>query len=103
MRTIDRVSRYILWVAIARRSCGRCLVGAVSLTLLVAACGRHEAVPSPTSTGPTTPSLPTAPTLILSGVVTEDGRPIENVQVDVSGSQSCSSGCTSRQFVAGSG
>ena len=53
--------------------------------------------------GPTAPAPPTVPTLVLSGVVAENGQPIDNARVEVSGLQSCSSGCSSRQFNAGSG
>ena len=79
------------------------LVIAVCLALIVAACARNEPFVSANPVAPTAPAAPTVPTLILSGSVSEDGHPIENVGVDVSGSQSCSSGCSSRQFNAGSG
>jgi hypothetical protein len=79
------------------------LVIAVCLALLVVACGRNEPVVPANPVGPTAPSAPTVPTLTLSGVVSEGGRPIDNAAVQVYGSQSCSSGCSSRQFNGGSG
>jgi hypothetical protein len=41
--------------------------------------------------------------LTLSGVVAENGHPVENAQVGVAGLQSCSNGCSFRQFNAGAG
>ena len=79
------------------------LVGVICLTLLVAACGRNDPIASANPTGPTAPVPPTVPSLILSGVVAENGQPIDNARLEVSGLQSCSSGCSSRQFNAGSG
>ena len=84
------------------------IVGIACLTLLLAACGRNEPMgfanpAGPTAPAPPPPTVPAVPTLILSGVVAENGHPIENARVDVSGLQPCSSGCTSRQFNAGSG
>ena len=103
MRTLDRLMKCIMWVTIAGRSNAGRLVGVVCLTLLVATCGRNDPIPSANPVGPTAPAPPTVPTLTLSGAVAEDGHPIENAQVWVSGSQSCSSGCSFRQFNAGSG
>jgi hypothetical protein len=92
-----------MWITIAERSNAERLVGAVCLTLLVATCGRNDPIPSANSVGPTAPTPPTVPTVTLSGVVAEDGHPIENAQVAVSGLQPCSSGCSFRQFNAGAG
>ena len=79
------------------------IVIAVCLALLVAACGGNEPSVPANPVAPAPPSAPTVPTLTLSGTVSEDGHPIANAGVDVYGEQSCSSGCTSRQFNAGSG
>jgi hypothetical protein len=79
------------------------MIGGVSLTLLVATCGHNESIPPANPAAPTTPILPTVPALTLSGVVAEDGHPIANAHVDLAGLQSCSSGCSSRQFNAGAG
>jgi len=90
---------------LARQSTGGLLAGVVCLTLLVTACGGSESTASAIPVGPTAPALPTVPavpTLILSGVVTDNGQPIENARVDVSGLQACSSDCSFRQFNAGS-
>ena len=78
------------------------LVIAVCVALLVAACGGNEPSIPASPVAPAAPAAPTVPTLTLSGTVSEDGHPIANARVDVSGEQSCSSGCTTRQFNAGS-
>jgi hypothetical protein len=104
-RTLDRLMKCkcMVWVTITGRSNAGRLVGAVCLTLLVATCGRNDPIPSANPVGPTTPTPPTVPTLTLSGVASEDGHPIENALVGVDGLQACSSGCSFRQFHAGSG
>jgi len=79
------------------------LVIPVCLALLVTACGRNEPVVPASPVGPTAPTAPTVPTLTLVGAVSEGGQPIDNAAVQVYGSQSCSSGCSSRQFNGGSG
>ena len=77
---------------------------AVLLVTLASACsGSNEPSVPANPVAPAPPAAPTVPTLTLSGTVSEDGHPIANVGVDVYGEQSCSSGCTSRQFNAGSG
>lgn len=81
----------------------RTLVGVVCLALLFASCGTNELSVPVSPVGPTSPAVPAVPTLTLSGVVAEDGHPIENAYVEVDGIQSCSSGCSFRQFNAGSG
>jgi hypothetical protein len=79
------------------------LVIAVCLALIVVACGRNEPVVPASPVEPTAQTAPTVPTLTLSGAVSEDGQPIGDAAVQVYGSQSCSSGCTSRDFDGGSG
>ncbi len=74
----------------------------LTLGMVASACGEQPAGQSPTSPS-ATPQPPTVPTLTLSGVVSEGGQPIENAAVQVYGSQSCSSGCSSREFNGGSG
>jgi hypothetical protein len=78
------------------------LVMAVCLTMLLANCGQNEPVVPASPLGPTTPTAPTVPTLTLSGAVSEGSQPIGNAEVQVYGSQACSSGCSSRQFNGGS-
>lgn len=97
-----RMLRYSEQDGFAERRTGR-LLGAACLTLLVATCGRNDPIRSSNPVAPTTPTPPTVPTLTLSGVVAEDGHPIENANVSIAGLQSCSRGCSSRQFTAGSG
>ena len=103
MRTLDELMACVVWVTLVGQSNAVRLVGVVCLTLLVAACGRNDPNASANPVGPSAPAPPTVPTLILSGVVAENGQPIDNARVEVSGLQSCSSGCSSRQFNAGSG
>lgn len=91
---------------LARQSNASRFVGVVCLTVLLAACGRNDPMAFANPAGPTAPAPPTVPavpTLILSGVVADNGDPIENARVDVSGLQPCSGGCSFRQFGAGSG
>jgi hypothetical protein len=71
------------------------------VTLLVSSCGRTNPIAPASPVAPTVPASPTVPKFVLSGVVTEGGRPIERAQVWVAGLQPCSSGCSSRQFNAG--
>jgi len=74
------------------------LVGTVCLTLLVASCGRSDPVSPANPVAPTATTQPTGSSFTLSGVVAEDGHPIANANVFVAGIQSCSSGCSSKQF-----
>ena len=67
------------------------VVLAVCLALLVAACGRNEPLVSASPVAPTAPAAPTVLRSELSGVVAEDGHPIENVLVEVW--WSCGRGC----------
>jgi len=65
----------------------------VCLGLLLTACGTNEPL---TSASPVAPTAPTAPAVLnttLSGVVAENGRPIESAYVEVQ--WSCGGGCSS--------
>lgn len=70
----------------------------VCLGLLLTACGSNEPLTSaspvaPTPVAPTAPVAPVVSNATLSGVVTENGRPIESAYVDVQ--WSCGRGCSS--------
>ena len=70
------------------------LTGSVVLCLglLLTACGSNEPL---TSTSPVAPTAPTAPAVLngtLSGVVAENGRPIDSAFVEVQ--WSCGGGCS---------
>jgi Carboxypeptidase regulatory-like domain len=103
MLTLNRLMKCLMWGTIAGPSNAGRLVGAVCLILLGATCRQNDPSPSANPVGPAAPTPSTVPTLTLSGVVAEDGHPIENANVGVSGLQACSSGCSFRQFHAGSG
>ena len=69
----------------------------VCLGLLLTACGSNEPLTSaspvaPTPLAPTAPVAPVGPNVTLSGVVTENDRPIENAYVEVQ--WSCGGGCS---------
>jgi len=69
----------------------------VCLGLLLTACGSNEPLTSaspvsPTPFVPMAPVAPAAPNVTLSGVVTENGRPIESAYVEVQ--WSCGGGCS---------
>lgn len=69
----------------------------VCLALLLTACGSNEPLTSaspvaPTPLAPTAPVAPVVPNVTLSGVVTENGRPIESAYVEVQ--WSCGGGCS---------
>src|SRR5687768_1136448 len=73
----------------------RCLSALVCLGLLLTACGSNEPFASsvaPTPLAPTVPVAPVVPNVTLSGVVTENGRPIESAYVEVQ--WSCGGGCS---------
>lgn len=77
---------------------------AFCLALLAGACSQQQPPTAPSApAAPHAPPAPSVPTLTLSGVVSEDGHQVQNAHVEVSGLQSCSSGCSYRQFRAGSG
>src|SRR5204863_309442 len=66
----------------------RCLSTVVCLGMLLTACGSSEpftsAIPvAPTPFTSTAPLAPVVPSLELSGVVTENGHPVENAAVEV--------------------
>ena len=58
------------------------LVSAVCLAVFVAACGRNDPLVSASPVAPTAPTFTAAGTVTLSGVVAEDGHPIENARVE---------------------
>lgn len=93
-----------MWTARAALSRPIRVLRASCLTLIVAACGQSDSTPpvSPAAPTPVPPPIPTVGTLTLSGVVAENGIPVGNARVGVDGTQLCSSGCTFRQFPAGS-
>jgi len=64
----------------------------VCLGLLLTACGSNEPLTSASPVAPTAPVAPAAPNVTLSGVVTENGRPIESASVEVQ--WSCGGGCS---------
>jgi len=103
MWRLDWFITCIVWVTTGGPAKAQRLIGAVCLTLLTAACGPNNPIAPPNPVAPRVPARPAGPTLTLSGVVAEDGDPVENARVDVSGLQLCSVGCSSRQFNAGSG
>src|SRR6185369_4203497 len=77
----------------------RCVSTLVSIGLLLNACGSNEPSTSPSPVAPT-PVAPTAPTgplvtnVALSGVVTENGNPVENAAVEVQWSIACGGSCS---------
>lgn len=66
----------------------------VCLGLLLTACGSNEPLTSASPVAPTAPVAPAVLSVTLSGVVAENGHPIENASVEVQWScgGSCSSG-----------
>lgn len=82
------------------------LIFALVLIFGLMAAGCHDptnpVAPSPPA-APMAAATPDVPTLILSGLVSEDGQPIENAHVQVHATQPCSGGCSFRQFNAGYG
>lgn len=77
----------------------RCLSAVVCLGLLLTACGSNEPLTSaspvaPTPLAPTAPAAPVVPNVALFGVVTENGRPIENASVVVQWSCGSGGGCS---------
>ena len=75
-----------------------CLSAVVCLGLLLTSCGSNDPLTSaspvaPTPFAPTAPVVPVVPNVTLSGVVTENGRPIESASVEVQ--WSCGGGCSS--------
>ncbi len=76
----------------------RCVSAVVGLGLLFTACGSSERFTSvipvaPSPFTPTAPLAPVVPNVALSGVVTENGHPVENAAVEVQ--WSCGGGCSS--------
>jgi len=66
---------------------------AVCLGLLITACGSNEPLTSASPVAATAPAAPAVLNMTLSGVVAENGRPIDNAAVAVQ--WSCGGACTS--------
>lgn len=69
-----------------------CLSGVVCFGLLLTACGSNEPLTSASPVAPMAPGPLAASNAALSGVVTENGRPIEGASVQVQ--WSCGGGCS---------